>query len=234
MYRGKHDPVPEKQNRPSFFKVFFAVFISIAFATGIMLMVDSYEIVKTGPAIIEVHADEPPAEIKEKEKGSASEESTTIPQVTEQPATSAVGYDLPPQVTNQTSYFNVQWDDYVKKTLEDPFAEYEIVNCDPQTIVSIKVTSYFRYKDLKYSRWFDFPEGTVLRLTPGRYFFPAGKVELFGSKIKLEANEDPVKRCQVEIYNLDRILFTKQAILKSWMVYETYFADPLFFPSKGW
>jgi len=237
MYKGKHDPVPEVQQKSNhgFFKIFFAVFLTIACLVGVMLLVDSYEIVRSGPAIMEVKADEPAVTpTPEKEKGSASEESTTIPQVNTQPANTEKQYDLPPQVTNGTNYFDVQWNDYLKHSLENPCGEFEIVNCDPKNIVSVKVLSTFKYKDLKYSRWFTFDEGAVLRLTPGRYFFPKDCVEIYGEKIVLGENEDPVKRCQVEIYNLDRLMFTKQAILKSWMVYETYFADPLFFPSKGW
>lgn len=170
------------------------------------------------------------------EKGSASDESVTLNEdksllvnnVVDGPLT----YDLPPQVTNDTAYFNIEWNDFVKQTIAYPCTEFDLVNCDPGFVVQMKVTRFFRYQDRKYKRWFCINPGTILHLVPGRYFFPKNHTEFY-KRVKLFPGEDAIHHCQVEVYNLDRIVFTQQAILESYRVYETYFENPLFFPSKG-
>ena len=87
-------------------------------------------------------------------------------------------------------------------------------------------------KNRKYKKKFLFPKGAILYLNPGRYFFPKNRVD-FPVKIYLEPEEDTVKRCQVEVYNLHRIMFIPQAILKYDQVFETFFENPLFYPSRG-
>ncbi|HPD44739.1 MAG TPA: hypothetical protein PK131_00980, partial [Candidatus Woesebacteria bacterium] len=128
----------------------------------------------------------------------------------------------------------LEWIDGSRYASQHPCLDFEIYNCDPTKIVKVKVNCPFRYEDRKYSKWYYFDKNTILLLTPGRYFFPCGYTELY-EKIILLPTEDPIKRCEVEVYNLDRIVFIPQAILKYNTVYETYFENSLLFHSSpGW
>ncbi len=170
------------------------------------------------------------------EKGSASDESVTLNEdksslvnnVVDGPLT----YDLPPEVSNATAYSNIEWNDFIKQTIAYPCTEFDIVNVDPGYVVQMKAVMFFKYQDRKYKRWFCIQPGTIIHLVPGRYFFPKCHTEFY-KKVKLFPGEDALKHCKIEVYNLDRIVFTQQAILESYRVYETYFENPLFFPSKG-
>lgn len=166
------------------------------------------------------------------EKGSASNESPSLLDDKTDMVNPQADYDLPPDVSNTVNYHDVKWNDYLKYQLQHPCQAFEIIDCDPEYVVKVKAKYPFRYQDRKYSKWFCIPKDAILYLNPGRYFFPKGYMEFLG-KIILQPGEDSIKRCQVEVYNLDRVIFVPQAILKYDQVYETFFENPLFYPSRG-
>jgi len=148
---------------------------------------------------------------------------------------SAVEYDLPPEVSNPADYFALEWVDYARYAIQHPCSDFEIFNVDPGKIIKVKVNwDCLRYEDQKYHKWYFFPRKTILLLTPGRYFFPTDAVELY-DQIVLQPNENPLERAEIEVYNLDRIVFIPQAILQPYTIHETYLENTLLFRhSPGW